>query len=129
MSPELIYLGYYGIIVIVTLLIQVLAAMLQVGLPALAGNREGLVLTGMAFRLDRAAANSLFAMALMAPAVLMLHLTQPGLALTGHAMLVFLLARIGYVVLYTLGVAWLRTAAWLLGFGCTALLYVSALWG
>jgi uncharacterized MAPEG superfamily protein len=127
MTPELTYLVYFGLWVITTLLAQVLAAMLQVGLPALAGNREGLVLTGMAFRLERAANNSLLALALIAPAVITLHLTKQSPELAAQAMLVFLLARIGYVVLYALGITWFRTLAWLTGFGCTALLYVKAL--
>ena len=78
MSSELTFLTYYGILVILIILVQVLVAAQQVGLPALAGNREGLVLTGMAFRLERATANSLFALALIAPAVIMLHLSKQG---------------------------------------------------
>jgi uncharacterized MAPEG superfamily protein len=127
MTPELTYLVYFGLWVIITLLVQVLTAMLQVGLPALVGNREGLVLTGMAFRLERAANNSLLALALIAPAVITLHLTKQSPELAAQTMLVFLLARIGYVVLYALGIAWFRTLAWLTGFACTALLYVRAL--
>ena len=131
MTPELTYLAYFGLLVIATLLVQVLAAMLQVGLPTLAGNREGLVLTGLAFRLERAANNSLLALALVAPAVIMVHLTKQSPELAAQTMLVFLLARIAYVVLYALGIAWFRTLAWLMGFACTALLYAKALglWG
>jgi hypothetical protein len=43
MSPELSFLTYYGVLVMITILVQVLVAAQQVGLPALAGNREGLV--------------------------------------------------------------------------------------
>ena len=127
MTPELTYLAYYGLLVIATLLVQVLAAMLQVGLPTLAGNREGLVLTGMAFRLERAAKNSLLALALVAPAVLILHVTKQSPELGAQGLLIVLLARIAYVVLYVSGVTWFRTLAWATGFGCTALLYVKAL--
>jgi len=105
MSPELTYLTYYGILVIITILVQVLVAMQQVGLPALAGNREGFVLTGMAFRLERATANSLFALAMIAPAVVMLHLTKQGSEMAGQALLIFLLARVAYVLLYAFDVA------------------------
>jgi uncharacterized MAPEG superfamily protein len=127
MSPELAFLTYYGILVMLTLLVQVLAAAQQVGLSALAGNREGLVLTGMAFRLERATANSLFALALITPAVVMLHLTKQGSDMAGQALLIFLLARVAYVLLYAFGVAWFRTMAWLIGFGCTAVLYARVL--
>ena len=127
MTPELTYLAYFGLLVITTLLVQVLAAMLQVGLPTLAGNREGLVFTGLAFRMERAANNSLLALALVAPAVIMVHLTKQSPELAAQIMLVFLLARIAYVVLYAFGIAWFRTLAWVASFGCTALLYAKAL--
>ena len=127
MSSELTFLTYYGILVILIILVQVLVAAQQVGLPALAGNREGLVLTGMAFRLERATANSLFALALIAPAVIMLHLSKQGAEMVGQALLLFLLARVAYVLLYAFGVAWFRTIAWLIGFGCTAVLYARVL--
>ena len=127
MSPELAFLTYYGILVMLTILVQVLVAVEQVGLPALAGNREGLVLTGMALRLERATSNSLFALALVAPAVVMLHLTKQGSEMVGQALLIFLLARVAYVLLYAFGVAWFRTMAWLIGFGCTAVLYARVL--
>jgi uncharacterized MAPEG superfamily protein len=127
MSPELTFLTYDGILVILTILVQVLVAAQQVGLPALAGNREGLVLTGMALRLERATANSLFALALIAPAVIMLHLSKQGSEMVGQALLIFLLARVAYVLLYAFGVAWFRTIAWLIGFCCTAVLYARVL--
>ena len=127
MSSELTFLTYYGILVILIILVQVLVAAQQVGLPALAGNREGLVLTGMALRLERATANSLFALALIAPAVILLHLTKETTGVVGQIMLVFLLARVVYVLLYALGIAWVRTIVWLVGFGCTAVLYAMVL--
>jgi len=128
MAPELTSLAYYGGLVLLTILVQVLAAASQqVGLPALAGNREGLVLTGMALRLERATANSLFALALIAPPVILLHLTKATTDVVGQIMLVFLLARVVYVLLYALGIAWVRTIVWLVGFGCTAVLYAMVL--
>ncbi len=127
MTPELTSLAYYGGLVLLTILVQVLAALQQVGLPALAGNREGLVLTGMALRLERATANSLFALALIAPPVILLHPTTATTDVVGQIMLVFLLARVVYVLLYALGIAWVRTIVWLVGFGCTAVLYAMVL--
>ena len=127
MATELTSLAYYGGLVLLTILVQVLAALQQVGLPALAGNREGLVLAGMALRLERATANSLFALALIAPPVILLHLTKATTDVVGQIMLVFLLARVVYVLLYALGIAWVRTIVWLVGFGCTGVLYAMVL--
>ena len=121
----MLYLALYGLTVIVVILLQVLAAVQQVGLSTLAGNREELVLTGLAGRMERAANNSLLALALVAPAVLITHLSGPTDNLADHLMLTFLLSRVAYVALYALGIVWFRTAAWTIAFVCTALLYVS----
>ncbi|EAQ04397.1 inner membrane protein [Pseudooceanicola batsensis HTCC2597] len=121
-------LALYGIVVLVTILAQVLAAARKLDLSQLAGNRESLPsLTGMAGRLDRAQMNSVVAMALFAPPVLILaqQPEAPGAALT--AAWLFLLARIAYVVVYALGIAYLRTAIWLVGFAMIFWLYLLAL--
>lgn len=120
----MLYLAIYGLTVIVVILLQVLAAVQQVGLSTLAGNREELVLTGLAGRMERAANNSLLALALVAPAVLITHLSDAVDNLADQLMLTFLLSRVAYVALYALGIAWFRTAAWTIAFVCTALLYV-----
>ena len=124
MQEYLLYLACYGAIVIFVILAQVLAAAQQVGLSTLAGNREGLVLTGLAGRMERATNNSLFALALVAPAVLMIQQAGAEASVANQLMLTFLVARIVYVPLYALGIIWLRTAAWLVAFLCTALLYL-----
>jgi uncharacterized MAPEG superfamily protein len=121
----MLYLALYGLTVIVVILLQVLAAVQQVGLTTLVGNREGLVLTGLAGRMERAANNSLLALALVAPAVLITHLSDAADDLADQLMLTFLLSRIAYVALYALGIVWFRTVAWIIAFVCTALLYVS----
>ena len=120
----MLYLALYGLTVIVVILLQVLAAVQQVGLTTLVGNREGLVLTGLAGRMERAANNSLLALALVAPAVLITHLSDAADDLADQQMLTFLLSRIAYVALYALGIVWFRTVAWIIAFVCTALLYV-----
>ena len=120
----MLFLALYGLTVIIVILLQVLAAVQQVGLKTLAGNREGLVLTGLAGRMERAANNSLLALALVAPAVLITYMSDAADDLADQLMLTFLLSRIAYVALYALGIVWFRTVAWLIAFVCTALLYV-----
>ena len=46
MQDFILYLAFYGLIVVIVILAQVLVAAQQVGLSTLAGNREDLVLTG-----------------------------------------------------------------------------------
>ena len=61
MGNEIFYLSLYGVLVLATVLAQVLAALLQVGLPTLAGNREELLLTGVAGRPERSVNNAVVA--------------------------------------------------------------------
>ncbi len=121
-------LALYGIVVLVTILVQVSAAAQKFDLSQLAGNRESLPsLTGAAGRLDRAQANSVVALALFAPPALILSQLPE---LPGGAMIAawtFLLARIAYVVVYALGIAYVRTIVWLVGFAMTFWLYLLAL--
>ena len=128
MGTELGILGLYGLVVIITILIQILAAQAQVGLEVLVQPRDDMPkLTGIAGRLERAQLNSIVAMALFAPAVLILQakgLTTSGTLLTAQ---VFLVARIAYVPVYVAGMPWVRTLIWLVGFVATAWLYISGI--
>jgi len=118
----------YGLVCLITILVQVMAAAQKLDMSQLAGNRESLPsLTGLAGRLDRAQMNSVVAMALFAPAALLLIVTDQ---VTGFAVTIgwlFLLARIAYVVVYAMGIPWVRTLVWLIGFGATFILYLMAL--
>ena len=121
-------LAMYGIVVLATILMQVLAAAQKLDLSQLMGNRDSLPsLTGVAGRLDRAQMNSVIAMALFAPAVLILagRPEVPGTAT--FAAMTFLLARIAYVIVYAMGITYLRTIVWLVGFAMTFWLYLLAL--
>lgn len=113
MSSELGLLALYGLFVIAVILLQVLMAIPQLGLPYLMGNRaEGRSTEGAAARIDNAQANCIQGLALIVPAVLIVTQMGLGSAATVLAMQIFLLARIVYVVVYTLGVPVLRTLAW-----------------
>ena len=121
-------LGLYGLLVIVTILIQGQVAQMQVGLDKQVGNREDMpALTGAAFRMERAQMNSIVAMALFAPAVLILHMK----GVTGGSALiaanVFLLARLLYVIFYGFGILWSRSVAWITGMVATVWLYIAGL--
>lgn len=128
MSSELSILALYGLLVIVVIVLQVLAAMGQVGLQALVGPHDNMPkYTGTAGRLDRAQLNSVVAMALFAPAILLLHAASGFTANTLLAAQVFLIARVLYVIVYAMGTPWLRTLIWACGFLATAYLYLMAL--
>ena len=125
---ETTILAVYGLLVLLTLLLQVLGATRQLSMGYLMSSRdEGRTTTGMTARLERALDNSVVAMSLFAPAILILV----ALDRTSNASLlaanVFLIARIIYLPVYALGIPAIRTLAWLAGFAATAVLYVLAL--
>ena len=128
MSSELTILGYYGIWIIAVILVQVLVASGQVGLFELATARENTPkLQGLAGRLDRAQKNSIVAMTLFAPAVLLLEVKGVSTSSTLLAAQVFLIARILYVLIYAAGTPWLRTVSWIVAFLSIAYLFLMAL--
>jgi len=124
MGSELGILALYGLVVIVTILIQVLAAQAQVGLMALVKPRDDMPpLTGVAGRMDRCQKNSVVAMALFAPAVLILAVQSAFSPASLLAAQVFLIARVLYVPIYAAGIPWARTLVWVIAFLATARLY------
>ena len=128
MASELGILGLYGLVVIITILLQAQAGTMQVGLLTLLKPRDDMpALTGVAGRLERAQMNSIVAMALFAPAVLILGhkgLSTPSTLLAAQ---VFLAARVLYVPLYAFGLPGVRTLVWVAGVLATVWLYVAGL--
>jgi uncharacterized MAPEG superfamily protein len=125
MTLEMTYLAMYGLVLIITILIQVLISASQHGLLTLLGNRENLSSVGVAERAGKTVQNSVVAMALVAPAVLMLNLANLSTPGTILAIQLFLTARIAYAICFIVGINYLRTVIWMVGFFATAYLYIS----
>lgn len=90
-----------------------LGAQGQVGLPALAGNREDLPpLTGWAGRAKRAHVNMLEHLLIFAIVVIAAQLAGKANATTALGAALFFWARLAYAIVYVVGVPWLRTAVW-----------------
>ena len=107
MTPELFYLVWSAALTLLLAVIGVGGATLQVGLPTLAGNREGLPeMTGWAGRAQRAHRNMLESVVLFAILVLAAKAVGISNAMT------FFWARVAHAVLYIAGIPWARTAAW-----------------
>ena len=128
MTTEINYLAMYGLFLALLILIQVLISARQHGLLSLFGNRENLVSTGMTARAERTVHNSTFAMALIAPAALMVAQNDLSSSSTILSMQIFLTARIVYSVCFIFGITYLRTISWIFGFFTTAYLYLMLLW-
>jgi len=112
MTVELSMLFWATILTFVQVLAAVALANMQVGLPELAGNREGLSLSGIAGRAKRAHANMLENLILFAALVLVVQIAGLNNDLTALGAQIFVVARLVYAVIYIAGVPWLRTATW-----------------
>ena len=116
MSPDLQYLLLSAILCFVQMLIAATGANTQVGLPALAGNREGLVeMVGWAGRARRAHLNMIENLVLFAALVLIAAVAGKANATTAMGAMIFFWARLAYALIYLIGIPWLRTLAWLIG--------------
>ena len=113
MSPDLKYLLFSTLLCFVQVLIAATGANQAVGLPTLAGNREGLPeITGWAGRARRAHLNMIENLVLFAALVLIAAAAGKANAMTAMGAMVFFWGRLAYAVIYLAGIAWLRTAAW-----------------
>jgi uncharacterized MAPEG superfamily protein len=113
MPLELQLLVWSVALTFILALIAVSGAILQVGLPKLAGNREGLAdCTGLPGRAQRAHRNMLENLVLFAALVLVAQAAGRLNATTALGAQLFFWARVAHAVIYIAGVPWLRTAAW-----------------
>jgi uncharacterized MAPEG superfamily protein len=70
-------------------------------------------------RAKKAHYNAVENLVLLAPAVLLAHVTGAANDTTAMAVLIYLLARIVHYVVYALAIPWLRTLSFTLGWVCT----------
>ena len=97
MKPELVWLLWAVALTVAQMLVAVSAATLQVGLPALAGNREGLAVS------EKTNATTLLGAQ------------------------IFFWARLAYAVVYVAGIPWLRTGVWLASMAGLVIIFLQLL--
>ena len=113
MTPELAYLVWSAALTFLLVLVAVSGATLQVGLPVLAENREGLPeFTGWAGRAQRAHRNMLENLLLFAILVLVAHAVGVRNSMTVLGAQLFFWGRVAHAVTYIAGIPWARTGAW-----------------
>jgi uncharacterized MAPEG superfamily protein len=113
MSPDLYYLLLSVILCFVQMLIAATGANTQVGLPALAGNREGLPdIVGWPGRARRAHLNMVENLVLFSALVLIAAVAGKANGTTAMGAMIFFWARLAYALIYLIGIPWLRTLAW-----------------
>jgi uncharacterized MAPEG superfamily protein len=115
MSLELALLIWSVGLAFIQMLVAVAGAILQFGLPDLAGNRENLPpATSWAGRAQRAHHNMLENLVLFAVLVLVTEITNKNNAMTGFGSELFFSARVIYAIIYVIGLPWLRTGVWVI---------------
>lgn len=113
MKPELMLLAWAAALTLVQAVIAVHGALMQVGLPMLAGNREGMPeIKGWGGRAARAHRNMLENLVLFAILVVAAVLADKTNGTTLLGAQIFLYARVVYALVYIAGLPWLRTAVW-----------------
>ena len=113
MKAELLLLAWATVLTLVQAVVAVQGALMQVGLPRLAGNREGLTeITGWGGRAARTHKNMVENLVLFAALVLCAVVAGKTNAMTLLGAQIFLYARIAYALVYIIGWPWVRTAVW-----------------
>ena len=98
---------------LVQAVIAVHGALMQVGLPMLAGNREGMPeIKGWGGRAARAHRNMLENLVLFAILVLVAVLADKTNGTTLLGAQIFFWARVAYALVYIAGLPWIRTGVW-----------------
>jgi len=125
MKPELLLLAWAVLLTLVQAVVAVQGAMMQVGLAALAGNREGMPeIKGWAGRAARAHRNMLENLVLFAALVLAAAVAGKTNDMTLLGAQIFLYARIAYALVYVAGIPWLRTGVWTVSVVGLALIFL-----
>lgn len=128
MKPEMILLLWAVGLAFVQMLIAAQGAFSQVGLKALAGNREGFpALTGWAGRASRAHANMIDNLVLFAALVFIGVALGKSNQMTVLGAQLFFWGRFAYALLYVGGITWLRTGAWFVSIVGMVLMFVQYL--
>lgn len=113
MTSELMYLVWSVALTFIIMLIAVLGASAEVGLPKLAGNREDMPrFGGWAGRATRAHLNMLESLVLFAILVLVAQAANIHSASTLLGAELFFWGRVAHAIVYIAGIPWLRTLAW-----------------
>ncbi len=124
MKPELMLLLWSVLLAFGQVLVAATGATLQVGLPALAGNREGLPpCSGWAGRAYRAHHNMIENLVLFAALVLIAVITDKTNSNTLLGAQIFFWARLAYAAVYVAGIPWLRTGVWAVSVAGLALIF------
>jgi len=113
MTVELKLLVWSTALALIQMLVALSAAIAQVGLLPLVGNRENLpAFQGWAGRAQRAQRNMLENLIIFASLVLVAQFAGKTNVATGLGAQLFFWSRLAYAPAYVIGIPWLRTGLW-----------------
>lgn len=125
MKPELNLLVWATVLTLVQAVVAVQGALMQVGLPTLAGNRENLPeIKGWGGRAARAHRNMLENLVLFAILVIAAVLADKTNGTTLLGAQIFFWARVAYAAVYIAGLPWVRTGVWAVSVVGLAMIFV-----
>jgi uncharacterized MAPEG superfamily protein len=128
MSPDLKLLVWSTALTVVQMLVAMMGATLQVGLPPLVGNRENLpAIVGWAGRAQRAHHNMLESLVLFAALVVVAQVAGKANAMTALGAQLFFWARLVYAPVYVIGIPWVRTGVWVVSLVGLILIFLQLL--
>jgi uncharacterized MAPEG superfamily protein len=117
MPIELELLVWSTALAVIQMIIAVLAAIAQIGILPLVGNRENLpTFEGWAGRAQRAHRNMMESLIIFAALVLATQIAGKTNAMTAIGAQLFFFARLVYAPVYVIGIPGLRTALWGISF-------------
>ena len=117
MTLELKLLVWSTALALSQMLIALFAAIAQVGVLPLVGNRENLpAFAGWADRAQRAYRNMLENLVIFAALVFVAQVAGKINAVTALGAQLFFWARLAYAPVYIIGIPWLRTGLWAISF-------------
>ena len=117
MTIELKLLVWSAALALIQMLVALVAAITQVGLLPLFGNREKLpALEGWAGRAQRAQRNMLENLVVFAALVLVAQVAGKTNPATAFGAQLFFWGRLAYAPVYVIGIPWLRTGLWAVSF-------------
>ncbi|MEM1313146.1 MAG: MAPEG family protein [Pseudomonadota bacterium] len=125
---ELAVLGWAALLACVQLVSLSVIANRNVSQSWLAGPRDAPTeMPPLVGRMMRAQTNMFEAMAMFTPAAVVVAISGSSSWFTGLCAVLFLLARAVYIPLYALGIPYLRSLVWMVGFFATILMLLAAL--
>ena len=116
MTTEVLMLAATGGLLLLLTVFQGTRNVLALGLSTAAGNQHDIApWTGWNDRLNRAIRNLMEAIAIFVPIVIAVQIAGLNNETTAMGAQIFVIARIAHAGVYTLGIPWVRTAAWFVG--------------